>query len=456
MKDVDNLPLNLRYNIEVIKSAWAVRMSVDEICAGLGWEAAVPKVVLDGLSPFAAKLDAMIQRFMAPYLVEIKSLVVNRIGRFRSTEHVAVHYPLKGLPLSLSRGASPSVTGSPWVTPTHTPDHLTELAQILEGVRRLLMVKIACGSESKRWMVSVASQAVWKGMLAFSARPSSVAQLSPVSPLLLPQNDNMTYGFKGARHILRGTKRSPSPPATAEYVAYSELALEVKSFSVIINHFVKDIAGLGHHEHGATSTTSASLDCVFCSHGFLVNSGDDGDLVRDAMNEALEALSAFQLVLLALLHPTKLVNCLKASVVTTPLLQSLNADRPEVGTSVCATLTRALQELPPLILLHAIVSRISKKSGFRLPHEVWGDTWVDYENELKGFVAAESWTPEVADEMTREVRRLRRHQHEAEEVQANEKKLSTEMNGHQLSVHDSEMMHLLEMVCQIQVGITLS
>ncbi|EGG12561.1 uncharacterized protein MELLADRAFT_76219 [Melampsora larici-populina 98AG31] len=438
-KEVDgSLPLELRYNIEVVKSAWVVRNCVDEICAGVGWEGEVPKVLLDGLGPFGSKLDAIIQRFMGPYLMEIKSQVMSRISRFRLSDPNGLQSSLKVLPLALGRASGVGVLSSSWGSPAHTPDHLSELTSILEGVRRLLMVKLACGPESKKWMVSVASQAVWKGMLAFAARPAVPSYGQP--PLQLPtvHHDSAYLGLRGARHILRGVKRSPSPPLTPEYVIYNELALEVKAFSVTINQFVKDIAGLGQNDNAGASLTPNSLDCVFCTHGFLVNTGDDGDLVRDAMNEALEALSAFQLILLALLHPAKLYNCLEASVANNGLSLN-NHDRGHIpGTSICLTLTRALQELPPLILSHAIGSRISKRSGFRLPHEIWGESWSEYESELKGFVAAESWTPEIGTEMMREIKRIVKH----------DKGDDTGLTG-----QDKEMMGLLEYVCKFQIGI---
>lgn len=439
LKEVDgSLPLELRYNIEVVKSAWVVRNSVDEICAGVGWEGDVPKVLLDGLGPFGSKLDAIVQRFMGPYLAEIKSQVMSRISRFRHSDPSGLQSPLKVLPLALGRTSGVGVLSSSWGSPAHTPDHLSELTSILEGVRRLLMVKLACGSESKKWMVSVASQAVWKGMLAFAARPAVPSYGQP--PLQLPTvpHDSAYLGLRGARHILRGTKRSPSPPLTPEYVIYNELALEVKTFSVMINQFVKDIAGLGQNDNAGSPLTPNSLDCVFCTHGFLVNSGDDGDLVRDAMNEALEALSAFQLILLALLHPSKLSNCLKASVANNGLPLKNHDGGHIPGTSICLTLTRALQELPPLILLHAIGSRISKTSGFRLPHEIWGESWSEYDNELRGFVAAESWTPEIGTEMMTEIRRIIKNDKPDDKA---------------LSGQDKEMMGLLEYVCKFQIGI---
>ncbi|KAH9466965.1 hypothetical protein Pst134EB_002004 [Puccinia striiformis f. sp. tritici] len=411
VKEADHsLPVALRYNIEVVRCAWTSYSLIRGIMKGNEWGSEVTKVLRDGLTPFLSKMDAIIQQFMGPYLVEIKKQVTGCILKYQPAES-STPPPAKGH-LSLSR-TIPSLGGyGTWMTAAHPHEPLRELINLLEGIRKVLFVKLACGAESQRWMVSVATQAVWKGMLVFATSafplPTQAPQSSRTSQATSATHSNEGYlGLRGARHILHTGKRSPSPPLKPEMALHQELVQNLKVFSVAISDFVKDIAGID--PRSANSSLSCAGECNLCAQGFSVNPGDDGDLVREAMNEALEALSALQLVASSLLQPDRLRNSLIACTDSAMTLSSsLATRRAGDAQPACPTLTLALKELPPFILLHLIGSRISKDAGFRLPHDVWGISWADYQEELKGFVAAERWLPEVAHEMAQEVRRIQR------------------------------------------------
>ncbi|WAR61745.1 hypothetical protein PtB15_12B435 [Puccinia triticina] len=414
IKDADHsLPVALRYNIEVVRCAWAAYSLIRGILKTNEWGPEVKKVLRDGLAPFLSKMDAIIQQFMGPYVLEIKKQVTSCILKYQSVESSTV--PAAKGHLSLSR-TIPSLGGyGTWMTTAHPHEPLRELINLLEGVRKVLMIKLACGAESHRWMVSVATQAVWKGMLVFATcafpLPTPNSQHSRVSPVTpsahLIDSYSSALGLRGARHILHPVKRSPSPPLKSDVTLHQELVQNLKVFAVAISDFVKDIAGLD--PRSGNSPSSCTGQCELCAQGFSVNPGDDGDLVREAMNEALEALSALQLVASALLLPDRLRSSLIACTDASTTLSSSLATRKAGDTQpACPTLTLALKELPPFILLHLVGSRISKEAGFRLPHEVWGISWADCQEELKGFVAAERWLPEVAHEMAQEVRRIQR------------------------------------------------
>ncbi|OAV90310.1 hypothetical protein PTTG_28367 [Puccinia triticina 1-1 BBBD Race 1] len=414
IKDADHsLPVALRYNIEVVRCAWAAYSLIRGILKTNEWGPEVKKVLRDGLAPFLSKMDAIIQQFMGPYVLEIKKQVTSCILKYQSVESSTV--PAAKGHLSLSR-TIPSLGGyGTWMTTAHPHEPLRELINLLEGVRKVLMIKLACGAESHRWMVSVATQAVWKGMLVFATcafpLPTPNSQHSRVSPATpsahLIDSYSSALGLRGARHILHPVKRSPSPPLKSDVTLHQELVQNLKVFAVAISDFVKDIAGLD--PRSGNSPSSCTGQCELCAQGFSVNPGDDGDLVREAMNEALEALSALQLVASALLLPDRLRSSLIACTdASTTLSLSLATRKAGDTQPACPTLTLALKELPPFILLHLIGSRISKEAGFRLPHEVWGISWADYQEELKGFVAAERWLPEVAHEIAQEVRRIQR------------------------------------------------
>ncbi|KAG0146962.1 hypothetical protein CROQUDRAFT_670864 [Cronartium quercuum f. sp. fusiforme G11] len=430
VKEVDNsLPLVLRYNIEVIKSAWVIRNSLEEICDGKGWEGdgPVPKVLIEGLQPFEFKLDAIVQRFMGPYLIKIKEVVMDKILNFRN-ESISLHSHIRGLPLGLSK--STSGIGLNGNNSTSTNDNMNELSLMLEGIRKLLMIKLNCGNDSKTWIVSIGSQAVWKALLAFSSRPGLIIRnnLQTVPPI---HHDNSIGISRSARHILRSatTRRSPSPTTSSEYLIYTELSNETKTFYNIIASFVKGIAGLGTSNRPNSPLSTNELDCIFCSHGFLVNENQDNDddLVRDAMNEALEAFSSFRLILLSLLHPKKLIDCLESSSTTTT----------KGGSIICKTLNKALQEIPPLILLHLLISRIK---DFKLPHQIWNISWNEYCQLLKGFGAAEVWCKEIGIEVLNEVKRLKFEKRQ----QSQDKKEEEE---------DGDMEKLIKLVCFYQLEI---
>ncbi|GAA5937605.1 uncharacterized protein JCM15063_002065 [Sporobolomyces koalae] len=66
-------------------------------------------------------------------------------------------------------------------------------------------------------------------------------------------------------------------------------------------------------------------------------------------------------------------------------------------------------DLHPLILLHLMLSRLPRSLPFQLPHEIWAlrGECDEYENELRGFAAAEEWAGEIAWEIKGEIVRVR-------------------------------------------------
>ena len=412
VRDVDvGLPATLQYNIEVVKAAWLVRAALDDV---LGTpddvEASAPRGLVDSLSPFVSKLDAVVQKLMGPYLVTAKIFIMAKVAHFRHPDAAASHHgtAVKTLPITLTRSNPPVAHSQASTTlSAKTPARLRELATNLEALRKLFMIKLACGADSQKWVVSVASQAVWKGMLAFAARsaPLEARMGTPPSP---PSATHRT-----GRGLLRGSGRSPSPPhrhsKSPEHLGQKEILGEIACFSIIIGKFIEGIAGLPEPDKLAGECPYGT-DCEYCRQGLSVKTGEDGDLVRDAMNEALEAISASQLVLRAATDPSSLIPAIDPPAPLTVSAAFAGGAQTIVNPQAtgCPTLDRAVDELPPLILLHALASRLSKEIGFRLPNEIWEDSWDDYEGELRGFVAAEQWTPEIATTMVEEVVRIRK------------------------------------------------
>lgn len=410
VRDVDSaLPQVLQFDIEVVKAAWLVRSPLDLVLRADDAGPVSPRGLVDGLAPFVGKLDAIVQKLMGPYLVTAKASIMGKIATFRLPDSVTPHASMKTLPITLTRSNAPAAPSTATALASGTSSRLRELAANLDALRKLFVVKLACGSDSEKWIVSVASQAVWKGMLAFAARAAPLQ-----TSLKMPPSPPRAHTGSG-RGFLKTAQRSPSPPHQShsvfiEHPAQKDILSEISCFWIIINKFIDGIAGLPE----AISMVDRCPDgpkCEFCRQGLSIKLGDDGDLVRDAMNEALEALSASQLVLRAAAKPSSLIPALtppapltvsavlaggKEGVVTAP------------ATTGCPTLDRAVDELPPLILIHALASRLSTQVGFRLPHEIWEDSWEDYEGELRGFVAAEQWTSEIATTMIGEVERVKK------------------------------------------------
>lgn len=206
-------------------------------------------------------------------------------------------------------------------------------------------------------------------------------------------------------------KRSPSPPAQHAEVASHSLIAELGAFEGIIERFISSLLA---HPHPSAPLNSGNIneapctkgrDCNICNARYIPldieESDDEEALPREAMQEAMTALSSFVVVLrgFTVYHePAKLI------------LRAIQAvDDITLAPEICPNLIRALDTLPPLVLLQELVSRLPRYYGFRPPHELLNTSWKTYEHTMKGFHTGEEWVGDIGWELLKEIRRVREH-----------------------------------------------
>lgn len=263
LKDLDSLPLALRYNLHIVRCAYEVKRALS-LVADPNVGVAFPPFVDETLKPWRAKLAELMNRVMNPLVQSARAHIAETCLHARATKHGgcavlhclhcrdAAHAPagtnsalgLHGLTapapvahagkvsatsqlrsLSLGR-ASPAPSAASHATKEAQSGAGAADAQYLSSpwIRDLsaqfdalakLIGRLGCGVDADKWIVSVATAATWKGMLNLAARPieppaqgktPSVAGSSESGGMRSPVAD------KPKRGLLGGTKKPPSPP----------------------------------------------------------------------------------------------------------------------------------------------------------------------------------------------------------------------------------------------------
>ncbi|GAA5877384.1 hypothetical protein JCM8547_003016 [Rhodosporidiobolus lusitaniae] len=255
VKEADNLPLPLRYNLQVVRCAYEVKRSLQVVADPA---AGFPAFVEETLRPWRAKLAELIGRVMTPLVGSARLLVGEICGRARLEGVVggngveALHgaslavnvlsVPVAGVRQSatsqlrsLSLGRASPAPGSGALTPTTGsfgaptaaaaaaaatagPSWLRDLSSVLDAFARLV-AHLECGRDADKWLVSVGTAVIWKGMLNCSARTIGIVGVSssPTTangaaegPLSPPLASATKKGFLGGVTV----KKTPSPPAS--------------------------------------------------------------------------------------------------------------------------------------------------------------------------------------------------------------------------------------------------
>ncbi|GAA5842054.1 hypothetical protein JCM11251_001999 [Rhodosporidiobolus azoricus] len=550
-KEADSLPLPLRYNFQIVRCAYEVKRALAVVADPA---AGFPHFVEDTLRPWRIKLGELMGRVMSPLVGSARLAVAEICERARiegaaagGNDHASSALGLNGLhaptpvkhtatsqlrSLSLGRGtASPSASGTSTPVPAAAasngnaagPTWLRDLTAHLDAFARLV-ARLDCRSDADKWLVSVATATVWKGMLNCSARvvgavgvagcggagagekgfmegekvpptPSTAgkkgflggvtAKKTPSPPLspALPVVDLFASGgatpapSASARLAYGGSNTTSTGPSAAD-IAFVRLISDLELLEARLQAFLSSSLSSASAVLAPAAPPSSACpggpSCGLCrtgrafdpesedsdsedddephqhgGHGFgkRVDPGRESRLALSAMREAMQALSALVVVVRA----CKDVGVIKAALETEPVKQeemqqqeratetkkpmtpsamfALATAAPSVSTTAsssssaitvlppssalspsCPTIHSALLELPPLILLHVLASRLpcTLLPSFRLPHVLWSlrGGWSEYASELRGFAAGEEWAPEVAWEMGGEVERV--------------------------------------------------
>ncbi|KAI5479273.1 hypothetical protein MNV49_003791 [Pseudohyphozyma bogoriensis] len=442
-------PPSVVYNLTLVRCALALKAGLTR-ARSLG-----VSPIGETLRPWEDKLDELVGRVMGPLVLGIKEGV-------RSTCLSARALELPGPAGGATTGARTlsAIGRAPVPVSASAPTWLRDLTSTLNGTGALISkIDGEDGKDRARWLVAVGTCAVWKGMLGLAARPlhpsSTTAAEAPAKPVA-------TKAL-----FTKSAKRSPSPSRTSPPLGPAPLpapdvldepfirllaqleALErsLVAFSTFLPPAPREPATL--------DVTLCKGECGLCKTGrkFDPESEDDdeeaksidqaGGLAHYAMREAMQALSAMIVVVRSTgsadgrkklaaalgtthspvvapqredeeikpLTPSDLLSALDKSVPaksesSASLSSAMSSSTTSTKPAICETLSAALDTLPPLLLLHVLVSRLPPSLGFQLPHQLWGLEWEAYERELKGFRAAEEWVGEIGWEVAGEVGRV--------------------------------------------------
>ena len=461
VKEAENPPLIQRYSFLVLRSAWELRKGLLKACSNSvradGKEEEMPKFVNDTLAPWITKVELLANKLWSPMLAAIKDeatkLVVHR-GHdegLSSMNSAAAHLAVPGSSngprsLSFTRSANTHSTSNllgASVVPASASHpacaYLKDLGSLLSATSRTFAWLSGADSEIQKWKVSIGSSVIWKMLLAassttFEHQPDNQLRRHLTPPLgtahlatdAAPPAKRSMSAMGMVR--LRGSnapsgKRSPSPPRV---LAGTKLVTEMEAFESILEKFVASLLIHPHEPHASAhinpneAACSRGKDCAVCKGRYIPLDVEDSDdeeaLPREAMQEAMTALSSFIVILRAFASEAQPVRTLLKAIAA--------VDDIALASDVCPNLIRALDTIPPLVLLQMVVARIPSYYGVRLPHELWSTTWKDYEQTMKGFHTGEEWVGEVGWELLKEVRRVHERltkEHEAEEGEDRDK-----------------------------------
>lgn len=361
-----------------------------------------------------------------------------------------------GRSLSLSRSSTPapaplaSTTGSS--AALSVPIYLRDLSTILAATSRTFAWLSVAEVDQQNWKVAIGSSVIWKMMMLTSFRrvddsagigpgsvpsrrasppPSAMSGLTPANGVVpsgastpvvevasaVPRRSMSAMGIGRLRgtsaHTNSSGKRSPSPPHGASrenLIAQNaaRLVVDVEIFEACVDKFVSSlalVAPTAAFDEGNPNSQACpkNKDCPICKGRFIPlevdDSDDEDELPREAMQEAMTALSSFIVVLRFF--------AFESSNPVPKLLRAIAAvDELSLAPELCPNFIRALDLLPPLILLQTLVARIPSYYEFRMPNQLWNTSWKQYETTMKGFHTGEEWVAEVGWELLKEARRV--------------------------------------------------
>ncbi|KAK4049832.1 hypothetical protein OIV83_003888 [Microbotryomycetes sp. JL201] len=499
-KEADTISPALRFNLQIVQCAYQVKRALLRAS-----HAPAPSFVGDALRPWAEKLGEVMARVMNPLITSIRISVSLICGKARlgesadtisgssiasgaSTPTLGVssshhkHGGVRSLAPTISRPSTPqgpALQGPAW---------LRELSGILEGTAKMIS-RLDCGADADKWLVSVATHTVWKGMLSLAARKMPDNEEQQGAVLTSSHSGSSASTGSSKPGLFKSTKRNASPPGggspplhaahlpqsttsstSPSDVAFVRLIGELELLEQRLQLFMHVLSSQPRVDPSTLHTGCQDVSkCGLCKTGrqFDAESSDDedveeiaqaGGLAQYAMREAMQALSAMIIVVRA----SRQVDVLREAILLdgfagegqarttddkpselTPLtpMALINGTAPAVNDTaggsnavpnktldapvfVCPTLARALAEVPVLILLHLLASRLPTSIPFKLPHELWNIDWRSYEKELRTFQAGEEWTPEVAWEMATQVNNVFEAIKTDDKLKLNEKELA--------------------------------
>lgn len=416
------------YAISIAHAAWETCEVLEQTLDTGNW----PKYVNESLRPVMDKLDLVVGKVTQPLLISLKRDLIASLAKTDSAS------PPGGKVLGLATIPNPTIPGSDvpikkevshqpvgrlvkepsqsgMARSLAIPVALQHFASKIDAAKKVLdLVAVPCADDGEAWITNVVVAVVWKGMCVMAEKDAAAAGRPP-SPTSVSRalnnlgkestpavvSDRMAPSLaKLATNPLsilpsRSASRAPSPPRASRVDPDT--------------HALMSLEGLVKRLVGGLVPPPLSPDMT-------PDPNATEHLAREALHEALEALTSLRIV-------TSSMNGQGSSGRT---LASLRRIRDDVDDLAEEALDDAWEDLPA-ITVFTILSRQANLSLSSLPigdlsekhsngierlrlrtaYEVWGWTKVEYERQvLGGFGAAEEWGRRVAQAYKGEVERV--------------------------------------------------
>lgn len=422
-------PLNpvQHFAVSVAHAAWETCEVLEQTLETGKW----PKFVSETLRPVMDKLDLVVGKVNQPILLGLKRDLVASISRTEGTSPpggkvvglASIPAPTgPNVPVSRENSMQPSsrlvkeVSGGGHPRSLAIPTCLQHFAARVDGARKALeYVAAPCADDGEGWITGVVVAVVWKGMCIISEKDLTAPGGRPPSP----------GSVSKALHNLSKEKDGHAPTATTHYGAAGLGGVTAKltnGLSILPSRSASRPPSPPRSKLDGMTHALMSFEALVkrLANGLVQppNSTPPSDphatehLAREALHEALEALTSFRLASAAMggLHgPAR-------------ILGSLRRVRDDIDDASEEALDDALEDLPAVVLfavLHrqanAALSHIritDEKLGLveirlKTPAEVYGWSRAEFEKQvLSGFGAAEEWGRRVAVVLKGEVERV--------------------------------------------------
>jgi hypothetical protein len=396
-KTVGSSPLNPTqlFAVSIAHAAWETCEILEQTLESGSW----PRFAHETLRPLMDKFDSVVGRVVQPLLGGLKR---DLVASFSMAEGPS---PPGGKTVGLASVTAPAAPSAPagLPIPVHAapqpvaprqlaiPVCLQHFASRVDASRKVLeTVAAPCKDDGEAWITGVVVAVVWRGMCLLADKdtgsngppsPGSIARAlsglaTPAVTPKLPLNPLSILPSRAA-------SRPPSPPRNGVAASSKDpLTHALLSFEGLVHRLVTGLV---------QPPTQIGADPHSEEH-----------LAREALAEALEALTSLRIASSACASPEA-------------LLASVRRIRDDVDSHDAsqAALDDALEDLPVVTLLTFLQRKLnlalvaSGKPASRTVPELWGWSTAEYERQvLSGFGAAEEWGPRFANALRGEVERL--------------------------------------------------
>lgn len=217
------LSLPFKFNLLIVKSAYELKEGLRSSWENL--EEINKKVVKEAFNPWILKFEELMSRVMSPIMIGFRIELGKLCSKGREGGKEVLEIPLvvggagngstssskASRSLSLGRSSTPlpilssstsSITSTS-ITTGGGGEWLKDLIQTLDQSGNFLR-RLECGRDTEKWLVSLGTCTVWKGMLALSYRSGFNSSMSSSSSSSLNGNGNGNGASGGKGEMVDG------------------------------------------------------------------------------------------------------------------------------------------------------------------------------------------------------------------------------------------------------------